>query len=750
MSPTRQQAFRRAIRVTLGSCAAFFIGLYAVGDTQFAVMATFTVIALGGIADFSGSAWARSWANLVSVVTGLALVAVGTWVSQSLWGATIAMFLIVFIVAFSAVYSGYFATGTTAVILFYVVASGIPTSVHSIEPRLEGVLFGGGLVMSASLLVLPSRDGEDFRQLLASLLDTLRALLSSTPGQGTPREDALRASKEWFSEALSSAQSFLANSPNRPSGPTRPHIAQMYLMQASERLESIIGQLARAGLDRSEDPLGPHELALLDRLGAVLEECAGCLRGEAAPPEAHELHEALSAFRARADDELTTELALTGSDVVGFAERLERAFLVRELGKGVLLCLIHTRLAVRAKAGELGEFVGPAVVASPRGRQVSALGKWWRRARSNLRPNSVHFRNSLRLALGLAVARLIVGGLNLQHGFWVVFATLTVLRTTATVTEATSIQALVGTGFGFAASAALIVTVGTNSVVYPVLLPFLIMGAIFLAAVNFVTAQALFTLVVVVLFNLIKPAGWSVGLVRVEDVAVGAVTGLVIGAVIWPRGAGGQLRKALADLIEASSSYAARTAERLLPRQDVADPADTSRGDDGRSQAFELGVHAEDVFAQFLSEARRTDGSPADWSDLLVGGHRLWYGADIARRFPPVGESSRTLCPAFVKAMDSLIHDAATGYEDLATSLRLRRLRHPQTDRGASAGELHRAAADCRDALRHTKEPDSADTGPPPLRALRLAGTALNRANPPGATGPRAERAHWQCQRLRR
>jgi hypothetical protein len=39
--------------------------------------------------------------------------------------------------------------------------------------------------------------------------------------------------------------------------------------------------------------------------------------------------------------------------------------------------------------------------------------------------------------------------------------------------------------------------------------------------ISFAAGQAAFTLVLVILFNIIAPAGWEIGLVRVEDVALG-------------------------------------------------------------------------------------------------------------------------------------------------------------------------------------------------------------------------------------
>jgi hypothetical protein len=40
-----------------------------------------------------------------------------------------------------------------------------------------------------------------------------------------------------------------------------------------------------------------------------------------------------------------------------------------------------------------------------------------------------------------------------------------------------------------------------------------------------------------IVFNLLAPVGWQVGLVRIEVVAVGSAIGVVAGTLLWPRGA---------------------------------------------------------------------------------------------------------------------------------------------------------------------------------------------------------------------
>jgi uncharacterized membrane protein YccC len=75
------------------------------------------------------------------------------------------------------------------------------------------------------------------------------------------------------------------------------------------------------------------------------------------------------------------------------------------------------------------------------------------------------------------------------------------------------------------------------------------------AVATFLVGQAAFTLVVVILFNIIVPVGWEVGLLRVEDIALGVAVSLVVGLLFWPRGAGAALGTALAAAYTDSADY---------------------------------------------------------------------------------------------------------------------------------------------------------------------------------------------------
>jgi hypothetical protein len=80
----------------------------------------------------------------------------------------------------------------------------------------------------------------------------------------------------------------------------------------------------------------------------------------------------------------------------------------------------------------------PAGVSSP-------LSSAHERAGAHVEPHSVWLHNSLRGAFALSLAVLVAGLAGVQHSFWVVFGTLTVLRSNALLTGQNALRALLGT-----------------------------------------------------------------------------------------------------------------------------------------------------------------------------------------------------------------------------------------------------------------------------------------------------------------
>ncbi len=86
------------------------------------------------------------------------------------------------------------------------------------------------------------------------------------------------------------------------------------------------------------------------------------------------------------------------------------------------------------------------------------------RVLSHLSFRSVWFRNAVRGAAGLALAVAVVEVTDVEHGFWVVLGTLSVLRSNALGTGATALRAVAGTAVGFVVGSAIMIGVGAHTV----------------------------------------------------------------------------------------------------------------------------------------------------------------------------------------------------------------------------------------------------------------------------------------------
>jgi len=109
---------------------------------------------------------------------------------------------------------------------------------------------------------------------------------------------------------------------------------------------------------------------------------------------------------------------------------------------------------------------------------------------------------------------------------------------------------------GFVVGGALLVAIGTDNNVLWAVLPV----AVFVAAYSpgtlpFAVGQAAFTVTVAILFNLLQPVGWKVGVVRIEDVALGCAVSVVVGLLFWPRGLASVVGDDLADTFRSEATY---------------------------------------------------------------------------------------------------------------------------------------------------------------------------------------------------
>ena len=146
----------------------------------------------------------------------------------------------------------------------------------------------------------------------------------------------------------------------------------------------------------------------------------------------------------------------------------------------------------------------------------------------------------------------------------------------------------------------------------------ILIAAIAPVAISFVAGQAGFTLVVVVLFSIIAPGGLDVGLIRIEDVALGCAVSVVVGALFWPHGAAVALGIALDDAYGAASDRVRALVHTLTGRPSP----------DGKDRALAARQRLDNAFRGFLAEPGAKRIGMDDVAALAAAATRLRLVAD--------------------------------------------------------------------------------------------------------------------------
>ncbi len=523
-------SLRKAVRATLVVPGVFAV-FVATGNSTAALFGSFGSFAALVFADFGGPLRRRFRAYLLLAVIGGGLAAVGTAFADSTWPALAVTLFVVFAVAFSGALGGYFAAGGTAATLAFVLAVMTPGLDSDLASRELGWVFGVVVAGIVAVLVWPVHQRDRVRVAAAAVLREAADCLTD-PGA---RRDltALRAA-----DATLTARAGVVY---RPAGSIARERALVALVIVARRLLPLVDAVTAADCSAAADTT-PEYGALAVQVAASLAGSARIVARERGEPVALE---PLVDARAAHTDALERWAALVlptdgGARVV---DGVIAAFPLRRLS-----------LSALEAAKDVDDAAHDDVRTRAEGRAIVVHAWEMLRAHCNLR--SVRFRNAARAGIGLALAVLVAKTASVEHSFWVVLGALAVLRSSALGTGATAVQALAGALAGFGIASLVMATIGPDETWLWVALPVVVFLAAYTpGAVNFVVGQAGFTVFVVVMFNVLVPEGWRTGLVRVQDVAIGAGISVVVGALFWPRGARGVARRSFAELLRAASAH---------------------------------------------------------------------------------------------------------------------------------------------------------------------------------------------------
>jgi hypothetical protein len=582
-------ALRRAGRTALVMPAMFALGKLVIGDATLATFAAFGSFALLLLVDFAGPMRSRLQAQAALAATGAVFVCAGTLVSRNAWVAAVAMALVAFGVLFAGVVSSVLAGATTSLLLAFILPVCLPGPADSIPDRLAG----WGLASGASLLAIgllwpaPARD-----PVRGAAIAACRALAARLRSPGAPADGAVEDLHDRFYAT-----------PYRPTG----------LSTAARAVVRLVDELRwLSAIAISDPPEATPARAVRAAAATVLERGADLLDDPARSPAA--LHEALAALRealAALERAAMRMLPAPGEEI----SSLDPSFRAQELSYVVSQVAGNVDLAAAAERRSwLEQLLGrrPAGLAGP-------LSTAQERAGAHVERHSLWLQNSVRGAAGLGLAVLIADLSGVQHAFWVVLGTLSVLRSNALSTGQNALRGLLGTVAGFVAGAAIVSLIGTSTTLLWLLLPPAVLFAgLAPAAISFAAGQAAFTVVLLILFNILAPEGWRIGLVRIEDVLIGSGVSLAVGLLLWPRGAAAALGTALAEAYVDSARYLAAAVQFGVGRCDrgaPSRPAPTAEAIEAAAAARRL----DDTFRSYLAEHGAKPAPLAEVTSLVTG-----------------------------------------------------------------------------------------------------------------------------------
>jgi uncharacterized membrane protein YccC len=615
-------SLRSAGRAAIVIPAVFAFADKVIGDPELATFAAFGSFAMLVLVEFGGPFRSRVIAYTSLACVGAANITLGTLCSRNALLAAGAMAVVGFAILFSGILNGYCAAGASAALLTFILAAMVAAPASVLPARLEGWALAAAASVTAQLLIWPLRAQTSLRGDAARAARALAELAATELERDTHTiADRVRAAGTALRELR---ERFLA-APHKPSGPTGSQAALSSLVDELDWVFALLAPPAQMPVLE----VCPSENA--DTVAAAVEglrATAATLEGRDGRPDVDKLRQTRDALGEALAQQI---LALPpGSDDEAIMAALASAFRIRAISTAIEQTARYALIANGHDAPELDER-RPLRAALQATEQTTA---------AHTNPRDIWFRNSFRGAVGLAIAVYIAQRSGLQHGFWVVLGTLSVLRSNALGTGWSIVSALAGTAVGIGIGSALVIVIGSHEAVLWAVLPFaVLLGSYAPRAISFAAGQAGFTVVLFVLFNIIEPLGWRVGLVRIEDVAIGFAISLGVGLLFWPRGAAALLRENLAAAYARNADYVA-VAERELVS------GSGSAGTEAAAAAAAAAAHhLDDAYRQSLAErAARPDASQSI-VPLIAGAARLRRAGRSLSALAEMADGRGTLGP---------------------------------------------------------------------------------------------------------
>jgi uncharacterized membrane protein YccC len=507
-------AIKRSVRAAVVMPSVFGLTHLLFSNPQIGLFGSFGSFALLLLVDFPGRPRTRLVSYVVLCVVGSCLIALGTVASTHKLVAVVAMAVVGFAVLFAGIVSPQAANAATAAIVTFVLPVSVAQPAAAVGPRLVGWALAGAFCIPSCMLIWPSPWHDNLRRRLSATVSAV-SQLAAARAEGRADADVLVNVRT----ELSLLKDQFSATSYPPTGAAAGAVAVAKLVG---RVEWVCGNAALLDETASVEPSPVRRIfgtvAETLRLSALL-VCDGSAHLVDDPT----LVQALRESTRRLDKMIEAELDERVSTLIGPETELDAATSSNgdapesAARRGSPAFTLDPTFRARA-LGIATEMVADATLeAAGSEPEVNPLGPSGegssrmlrRRLASYLSFRSVWFRNSLRGAAGLALAVAVVEFTNVEHGFWVVLGALSVLRSNALGTGSTALRAVGGTAVGFVVGSAIMIGVAGHAAALWAILPFAVLvSGVAPSMISFAAGQAGFTVVVVILFNIIQPVGW--------------------------------------------------------------------------------------------------------------------------------------------------------------------------------------------------------------------------------------------------
>jgi uncharacterized membrane protein YccC len=657
-------SLRRALRAAIVIPLAFAFADLLLGEPQSVIFVMFGCFSLLVISDFGGMRRPRAIAYLTAMVVGAGLVALGTLASSSPWLAALVMFAVGFAISFSRIFGGYVAAANIGMLLAFVIAVTIPASADVIPARVGGWAIAGLISTLAAVALWPRFERvtthNQAAKALFAIADLVECMRSEMGERDLPRLEEVARQK------VEAARQGYAAMAKRPIGPARRDRAYAQLLIQLERVIRIIERPFTENRTATRPGLAEGD-RLIASVAAALRSSGIALTG-GAPPDPRAIEVAREEHRA-ARDRWAAEQLRAGRPAEQVLDGLDYDDTLRVVSYLTFAIAGNAITAAGAKS-DVGDTATHIL------RTI--------RTHIEAPSTSTVLQGGLRVAIGLTLAVWVARAFDFSHAFWVVLGTIQVLRSNALGTGHTVLLALVGNAIGVVVGGLFAVVAGNHPALMWAAFPIAVFGAAYAATtLGFLLSQAAFTINLIVVFNLISPAGWQIGLVRIEDLLVGAFISLLVGLLLWPQGARRELARGLGSLYRGLVPYLDEAFDRVLGFESP------NAVDGARQLVLRARDRADEAFDTFLTERSAGSLDPETAAFLLSSANQTILAGDLLGVIAGGMGYSAASCADGAREVRAQVHSLLGGYRSLAERLSLS---------PASQSESRVSSASLRDA----------------------------------------------------